>query len=100
MQPDISYQPITLADHIPAELTSLVREIIDPFLAEIRFLLTIQKPDQGPKGSLHRPLLILLLAAADGAAQLLYSEGKKATNGEKFQSFIKNNFPCDGRCGL
>ena len=87
------YQPIALPSHVPDELTSLIREIIDPFLGEIRFLLSVQKPDQGPKGSLHRPLLILLLAAADGAAQLLYSEGKKATNREKFKSFIKNNFP-------
>ncbi len=89
----MAYQAIILADHVPIEIASLVREVIDPFLAEFRFLLTIQKPDQGSKGSLQRPLLILLLAAADGAAQLLYSGGKKATNGEKFQSFVRNNFP-------
>ena len=89
----MSYQPITLAEHVPVEIVSIIRDVIDPFLTEFRFLLTVQNPIQSPKGSLHKPLLILLLAAADGAAQLLYSEGKRTTNGEKFQSFIKNNFP-------
>jgi hypothetical protein len=87
------YQPIQLASFVPIEVASLINEKINPFLEEIRFLFTIQKPDQGPKGSLHRSLLILLLAAADGASQLLYQGGKKTTNGKKFQNFIKENFP-------
>lgn len=64
----MSYQPINLSSNTPQEITSVIRGIVDPFLEEFHFLLTVQTPDQGPKGSLRRPLLILLLAAADGAA--------------------------------
>lgn len=89
------YQPIALPEHVSPALVALVKDIIDPFLEEFRFLLTVQKPNQGPKGSLQKPLLMLLVAATDGAAQLLRSKsvGKEPSNGKKFQDFVKTNFP-------
>jgi len=60
-------------------------------LCDFHFLLTVQKPEQGPQGSLPRILSVLLLSIADGAAQLLYP--KKMGNGDKFQSFLKDNCP-------
>ncbi len=87
------YQPITLPEHVSPALVVFVKDIIDPFLEEFRFLLTIQKPDQGPKGSLHKPLSMLLVAATDGASQLFHSGVKKPSKSTLFKSFVKNNFP-------
>ena len=62
------YQPIKLPDHVPSIIAALVEDIIDPFLEDFRFLLTVQKPNQGPKGSLQKPLLMLLVAATASSA--------------------------------
>lgn len=85
------YQPIPLADHVTGIAESFVRSVMDRYLSEFRFLLTVQHPDQGPKGSLQLMLATILLAATDGAAQMLYPG--KMENGERFKAFLKLNFP-------
>ncbi len=89
------YQQIPLCDHVLGEVKHVVRDVIDPYLSEFRFLLTVQRPDQGPEGSLRRLLVALLLAATDGAAQLLHPNPPKRElgEGERFKGFLKSNFP-------
>jgi hypothetical protein len=91
------YQPIPLGGHVTGAAEWLVREVIDPFLSELHFLLTVHRPDQTEKGSLQRQLVMLLLAATDGAAQLLYPDiGKKElSDGERFKAFVRECFPWD-----
>ena len=85
------YQPIPLNQHVQTDVVYLVRNTVDPLLSEFRFLLTVQQPDQDPKGSLQRSLAVLLLSIADGAAQLLYPG--QMEDGVRFQSFLKDNCP-------
>jgi hypothetical protein len=91
MRLTLPYQNIPLGDHVRGAVKYVVREVIDPYLYEFRFLLTVQHPEQGPKGSLQRLLAALLLAATDGAAQLLHPGEMK--DGDRFRSFVKTYFP-------
>ncbi len=43
------YQPIRLGEHVTGEAGAVVRQVIDPYLSEFRFLLTVQHSEQGPK---------------------------------------------------
>jgi len=87
----VPYQKIPLDDHVSGAVKDVVRRVIDPYLYEFRFLLTVQHPDQGPKGSLQRLLAALLLSATDGAAQLLHPG--RMRDGERFKGFVKACFP-------
>lgn len=85
------YIPIPLADHVTGISEKFVRGVVDRHFAEFRFLLTVQHPEQGPKGSLQRILATILLAATDGAAQLLHPG--KMQNAVRFKGFLKGNYP-------
>lgn len=85
------YQPIPLGTHVTGDARKVVRKVIDPYLSEFHYLLTVQHPEQGPKGSLQRVLAALVLAATDGAAQLLHPG--KMRDGDRFIGFMKANFP-------
>jgi hypothetical protein len=87
------YQPIPLDEDVTGEARAVVRQVIDPYISEFRFLLTVQQPEQGPKGSLQRVLVAPLLAATDGAAQMLHPGSMQI--GERFKAFMKANFPWD-----
>jgi hypothetical protein len=89
--PALPYQKIRFDRHVSKEIVSLVRDVIDPFLSEFRFLLTVQHPEQGEKGSLQRPLASLLLASIDGAAQFL--QPGSMNDGKRFQRFLRRNCP-------
>ena len=86
------YQEIPLGDHVHGAVKDVVRNSIDRYLREFRFLLTVHHPEQGPQGSLQQLLAVLLLAATDGSAQLLYP-GKGMPNGKRFKGFLKAYFP-------
>ena len=88
------YVPLPIGGHVLPALNDLIRGTIDPALNEIRLLMTVVDPDQGPKGSLQRSIAILLMAATDGAAQLFCSG--KMSNGERFKKFVLDCFPFDG----
>ncbi len=85
------YIPISLAKHVTGISEAFVRTVMDRHFAEFRFLLTVQHPEQGPKGSLQRILATILLAATDGAAQLLHPG--KMSHGARFKDFLRGNFP-------
>lgn len=87
------YTPLPLGDHVPAELVSVIRGAIEPFLDEFHFLLTVRRPDQGPKGSLQLLTSVALLSLIDSSAQLL-SPGNLST-GDRFKAFLKDNYPWD-----
>jgi len=85
------YQPIALGDHVAGIAEGFVRSMMDQYFAEFHFLLTVQDPKQGPKGSLQLMLATILLAATDGAAQMLHPG--KMENGTRFKGFLKSSFP-------
>jgi hypothetical protein len=87
----VPYQQIPLGAHVSPHLTEVIRGLIDEFFREFHFLLTVQVPDQGPKGSLQRPLAMLILAAADATAQFLYPG--KMDNRDRFTGFLKSHYP-------
>ena len=49
------YQPIALGPHAPKDVQGAIRNVVDEFLRELRFLLTVQDPGQGanPSYSAH-----------------------------------------------
>jgi len=85
------YINISLGPHVSKELADFIRNF-DYFFSEFRFLLTIQGPRSGPGGNFQMPLGILILSAADGAAQLLYPKNN-LTNRERFTGFLRDCYP-------
>ena len=87
------YVPIKLPPYATGDLLLLFEKTIDPIFREVHSLLTVRRDDQGPKGSMQIPTAILLVAAADGAAQFLIP-GEKGI-GERFVLFFKECYPWD-----
>lgn len=85
------YQPIQLGNHIPDKLRSLVSELVDPALADFRFLLQVNDVSSGSKGSLQKPLAAILLSISDGAANFLCPG--YPINGKRFKAFLEKNYP-------
>ncbi len=85
------YTPLRVATDAPEILQHFVRQNIDPLLSDVRFLLSIRRPDQGEKGSLQRPMGAMLLICADGAAQLLHPG--EFRDGERFKNFLLTRYP-------
>lgn len=87
----MAYVPLDLPPGIPEIIRGFVREIIDPECEEFEFLLTVQRPDAGPKGSLQRTLARSVLSIADGAAQILLPGDMG--NGARFKGFLEKHYP-------
>lgn len=87
------YTPLRVAADAPEILHRFVRQHIDPLLADVRFLLSIRRPDQAEKGSLQRPMGAMLLICADGAAQLLYPGKPRMREVERFKGFLLAYYP-------
>jgi hypothetical protein len=87
----LPYRPINILEGVPPVLEDVVKTVIDPVLADLHHLLVIRYPDQGPKGSMQRAQAIVLLAAIDGAAQLLHPG--EMSIGSRFKGFLKRRFP-------
>jgi|GEM_PF-2643282 len=90
----MSYIQIELPDSLPINIIAVVREVIDPLFEEFHFLLTVRRPDQGPKGSFQRMQAIVLVALADGAAQFFWPV-PKLNQGDRFKAFLKQYYPWD-----
>lgn len=88
----MAYVPLRIPDDCPPNVAGMVSYVIDPAFREFHHLLTVRDPDQGPKGSFQRSQAILIVALADGAAQLLYP-GERLRDGERFQAFLKQYYP-------
>jgi hypothetical protein len=88
------YVPLQIGDHVTAPLRDLVKGTIDQAFREIRLIMTFADPDQGPKGSLQISIAILLMAATDGAAQILIPG--IMSNGTRFKKFVVDYFSFDG----
>lgn len=85
------YQPLNLGPHVSPALRAVVRRVFDGFFQDFRDLVMVQGSQHGAKGSLQRPMAMLILTAADGAAQLLHPGEMKI--GERFKSFLLDNLP-------
>ena len=85
------YRPLDLPSVLPRIIEQVVRQIIDPALADLRFLLVLRRPDQRPHGSMQQAQVKVLFAAIDGAAQLLHPG--KMRDGARFQQFLLRWFP-------
>ncbi len=89
----MAYIPLTLSDGMPERLKSFVRNVIDSHLEEFHYAICLRREDQGPKGSFQRSFAILLLAIADGSAQLLIPGN--TNEGQKFKKFLRKYYPWD-----
>lgn len=88
------YIPLLLDLHVPVAVRDLISKVFDKSLLEARTVLMARLPDQGPQGSMQLAQATVLLAIADGAAQLLHpGTGKKMREGERFQDFFRQNAP-------
>jgi hypothetical protein len=63
-------------------------------LTEIRFLMAVEDPSAGLPGILQRSIATLLVVTTDGASQLLLP-GRGISEGQRFRTFVADNFPWD-----
>ena len=89
-----SYGNLRLPSRAPGGLKAFVRDHIDPRFEEFEFLLTLQMPGAGPKGSLQLPYSILLLSLCDASAQFLITD-QTLSNRELFEKFLLDFYPWD-----
>ncbi|MBL6946317.1 MAG: hypothetical protein ISR47_06755 [Rhodospirillales bacterium] len=88
----MSYVPIEFPKSTPKHVALIVDNVINALFGEFHFLLTIRNPNQGPKGSFQRTQAIVLVALADGAAQLFWPK-PHLSQGKRFREFLGHYYP-------
>lgn len=87
----MAYVPLSIAAETPAHIEGAVRTVFDPFFEQLHVLLSVRRPDQGARGSMQMPAAMLLLAAADAAAQFFHPG--EMGNGARFKAFLLKYYP-------
>jgi hypothetical protein len=85
------YRSLDVPQGLPPALDYAIRQVIDPALLDFHYLLATRHPEHwGPRGSMQFAQAVVL-AAVDGAAQLLHPGSMN--DGRRFRKFLKKRFP-------
>jgi len=90
----MAYIPIPKPTALSPYIMEVIEHVLDPCFEEIHYLLTIRRQDQGPKGSYQKTQAMVLIALADGMAQLFIADGKIQV-GDRFKKFLEKYYPWD-----
>lgn len=89
----MAYFPIETLESTPIHLAFVVKEVINPLFHEFHYLLSLRIPDHGTMGSCQITQAIVLVALADGAAQLFWTGKPTLGQGDRFKAFLKHYYP-------
>ena len=93
----MTYHPLKLPPGTPRNIEILVRERLDPLLADVHSMLRLPiDDDPGLRGGCNLTAALTLLAVANGVTAELYDEGaldKRDDAGERFKRCLTQYFP-------